>query len=226
MTNESIIKRNNINNIINSSYSIDDIHRMDNNDNNSPRNTSLNKYGDKIDYSIISEINVNIYRYKFTDEFIEELYKFSKIHQYDSRADFKEAWNLWIENNEELVNNEVRRHVNLGYNGDVLDKMFKSARYYFRKKSTEKKDPKSRRVYVGTEKVLLNSIDEHIKNNINDKEFKPSDGFTHFCTQNTDLLKEEIKRLVKIGITDSTEIRNKFKKTYKNRYFILTKNNK
>jgi len=34
---------------------------------------------------------VKIYRYKFSDEFIEELYKFSKIHQYDHRKDFKEA---------------------------------------------------------------------------------------------------------------------------------------
>ena len=35
------------------------------------------------------ELNVNIYRYKFTNEFIVELYNFSKIHQYDHRKDFK-----------------------------------------------------------------------------------------------------------------------------------------
>ena len=32
-----------------------------------------------------------IYRYKFREEFVGELYKFSKIHQYDHRKDFKEA---------------------------------------------------------------------------------------------------------------------------------------
>ena len=46
---------------------------------------------------------INIFRYKFDEDFTSELYKFSKIHQYDHRKDFKEAWNIWIEENEELV---------------------------------------------------------------------------------------------------------------------------
>ena len=33
-----------------------------------------------------------IFRYKFNDMFAEQLYEFSKIHQYDDRATFKEAW--------------------------------------------------------------------------------------------------------------------------------------
>ena len=82
------------------------------------------------------EININIYRYKFIEEFTNELYKFSKIHQYDHRKDFKEAWNIWVEDNQGFVDEEVRRLSNLGYDGDIIDKMFKSARYYFRKKST------------------------------------------------------------------------------------------
>jgi hypothetical protein len=40
-----------------------------------------------------------IYRFKFTEEFMEYLHNFSKIHQYDERKDFKEAWNIWIETN-------------------------------------------------------------------------------------------------------------------------------
>ena len=87
--------------------------------------------------------DVNIFRYKFCEDFTKPLYQFSKIHQYDHRKDFKEAWNIWIEENEDLVNKEVRRLTELDYKGDILDKMFKSARYYFRKKSTEKKNQKS-----------------------------------------------------------------------------------
>jgi hypothetical protein len=41
------------------------------------------------------EININIFRFKFKDEFTGELYKFAKIHQYDHRKDFKEAWKKW-----------------------------------------------------------------------------------------------------------------------------------
>jgi hypothetical protein len=101
--------------------------------------------------------------------------------------------------------------------------MFKSARYYFRKKSTEKKEPQKRRVYVGVEKELLESMDKHITNNINDKEYKPSEGFTIFCKENTETLQKEVSRLCKCGLTDHIEIKNKIKKTYKNRYFMLVK---
>jgi hypothetical protein len=73
--------------------------------------------------------DVNIFRYKFTDDFTSEMFKFSKIHQYDHRKDFKEAWNIWVEENENIIADEVRRLENLGYEGDILDKMFKSARY-------------------------------------------------------------------------------------------------
>ena len=168
-----------------------------------------------------NDINKNIYRYKFTDDFTSELFKFSKIHQYDHRKDFKEAWEIWMEDNDEIVNDEVRRLTNLGYHGDISDKMFKSARYYFRKKSTAKKAPIERRIYVGTPKAMLACMDSHIKSKINEPNYKPSDGFDEFCKSNLDLLKEEISNLCKNGFTDSNEIKQKIKKTYKNRYFLI-----
>lgn len=171
----------------------------------------------------IDKIEKNIYRYKFTEELTNELYNFSKIHQYDHRKDFKEAWDNWIEENEGLVGEEVRRLTNLGYDGDILDKMFKSARYYFRKKSTEKKEPQKRRCYIGVQKDLLESMDKHIMNNINNEEYKPSEGFALFCKENIEILKEEVARLWNCGLTDHIEIKNKIKKTYKNRYFMLSK---
>ena len=168
-----------------------------------------------------TNLNVNIYRFKFTNEFTAELYKFSKIHQYDHRKDFKEAWEKWMEENDDIVDEEVRRLDNLGYEGDILDKMFKSARYYFRKKSTEKKEPSKRRIYVGSQKELLDAMDEHIKSNISTGDFKPSDGFDEFCKENVGLLKEQVNQLVRSGITDSNEVKSKIKKTYKNRYFLF-----
>jgi hypothetical protein len=172
--------------------------------------------------------NINIFRYKFADCFTDELFKFSKIHQYDDRKTFKEAWTTWTEENNDLVNTEFRRLSNLGYDGDILDKMFKSARYYFRKKSTEKKEPAKRRIYVGIQKEFLDAMDEHIKSNMNsgqkenDNEvFKPSTGFDDFCKNNFTLLKDEIAQLCRAGMTDSNEIKNKIKKTYKNRYFLV-----
>jgi len=167
--------------------------------------------------------SLTIFRYKFSQEFVDELYKFSKIHQYDERKDFKEAWNTWVDENEELVHLEMRRLINLGYDGDVLDKMFKSARYYFRKKSTEKKEPAQRRDYISVSKKLLDSMDTHIENNINNEDYKPSHGFDDYCKKNQEILKDEVALLVKNGFTDHVEIKNKIKKTYKNRYFIFIK---
>ena len=53
--------------------------------------------------------SINIYRYKFTQEFMDEIYQFAKIHQYDERKDFKEAWEVWMETQSELINSEVNR---------------------------------------------------------------------------------------------------------------------
>jgi hypothetical protein len=163
---------------------------------------------------------INIFRYKFNNDFINPLYQFSKIHQYDHRKDFKEAWKIWIEENDDLVSKEIKRLSELDYKGDILDKMFKSARYYFRKKSTEKKEPKKRRNYVGIQSELLEAMDNHICANKKNVNYKPSVGFDDFCKQNIDLLKIEVNSLCKSGITDSNEIKTKIKKTYKNRYFM------
>lgn len=165
--------------------------------------------------------DINIFRYKFDNEFTEHLYKFSKIHQYDHRKDFKEAWNIWIEENEDLIYKEVKRLTELEYKGNILDKMYKSARYYFRKKNTEKKEPKKRRVYVGIQSELLTAMDNHISINKKKDDYKPSNGFEDFCKEHIELLKVEVSSLCKSGMKDSEEIKKKIKKTYKNRYFML-----
>lgn len=165
-----------------------------------------------------------IYRFKFTESFMEDLYKFSKIHQYDERKDFKEAWNIWIEENEDIINEEIRRMSNLGYDGDVLDKMFKSARYYFRKKSTEKVIPRQRRQYISVSKELLSAMDSHIEENIYKSDYQPKNAFISFCKENEKILTTAITQIYEQGIKDSDIIETKIKKTYKNRYFILTTN--
>jgi|LauGreSBDMM110SN_4_FD.fasta_scaffold117461_2 Fe-S cluster biosynthesis and repair protein YggX len=173
-----------------------------------------------------SASSINIYRYKFTQEFMNEIYQFAKIHQYDERKDFKEAWEIWMETQSELINSEVNRLTTLNYQGDIIDKMFKSARYYFRKKGTVKKEPVQRSSYVAINKDLLDAMDEHILSNVTKKDYKPSDGFVDFCNTNIPLLKEEVLRLFEEeGVQkDAKIIEKKIKKTYKNRYFIMISN--
>jgi|688.fasta_scaffold565175_1 hypothetical protein len=163
-----------------------------------------------------------IYRFKFTEDFMEELYKFSKIHQYDERKDFKEAWKTWTEENQDIIDEETTRLTNLGYEGDIIDKMFKSARYYFRKKSTEKKEPRQRRQYISVNRELLDAMDNHIEENIFNVDYQPKTGFISFCKANEKILKESISKIFEQGVKDSDLIEDKIKKTYKNRYFMLT----
>ena len=161
----------------------------------------------------------DIYRYKFTQDFMTELHNFSKIHQYDDRLQFKEAWTIWTEEYDALIQEETDKLNETKYEGDILDKMFKSARYYFRKKGTSVVEAKKRRPYVSLQKEFLVLMDAHIaKYNL-----KPSEGFDDFCNSHVDNLKEEITYLFGHDITDTKTIKDKFKKTYKNRYFSKIK---
>ena len=168
-------------------------------------------------YNLEKEDAVSIYRYNFSKGFIEDLYEFSKVHQYDHRKDFKEAWVKWTDANAEAIEEETRRLIELNYSGDVQDKMFKSARYYFRKKNVAKKEPKERKTYVTVEKKMLDAMNRYITDHI---DVKPSESFVHFCENHKDELREEVSHLLKEKM-DKDDILNKIKKTYKNRYFII-----
>ena len=88
----------------------------------------------------MTTIKMKVFRYKFTHTLSEFMYDFSKLHRYDDRKGFKEAWNQWIEEEDikPLINEEIKELHTQGYKGDILDKMFKSARYYYRKKPLNK----------------------------------------------------------------------------------------
>jgi len=52
---------------------------------------------------------MTVYRYKFSNEFMDELANFATIHRHDSH--FKESWEAWIKKNNVLVDIEFRRLV-------------------------------------------------------------------------------------------------------------------
>jgi uncharacterized membrane protein YgaE (UPF0421/DUF939 family) len=153
-----------------------------------------------------------------------ELFQFSKIHQYDDRETFKEAWKIWTTDNEEIINEEIEVLKQNNYEGNVLDKMYKSARYYFRKKSTEKKEPKKRREYISTNDELLKAMDNHIILKVKEPSYKPKTGFSNFCEENSNIIEASIQKIINhTPDIDKEKINEKMKKTYKNRYFMLVK---
>jgi hypothetical protein len=153
-------------------------------------------------------LSSKIYRYNFTKEITELLSEFGKLHQYDLRQDYKKAWDLWVKVNNEVIEKETRRIIDLGYVGNVEDKMYKAARYYFRKKKLVKQDSseeRKTRTYIKANEDLLRLMDIHIKDNIELDNYSPAWGFDNFCKNNMDY--------------DKNYISSK-KKTYKNRYYL------
>ena len=190
------------------------------NENKNENETKYTRHEPLSDDDIEKITDRTIYRFKFTEDFMAELYKFAKIHQYDHRKDFKEAWTKWTDENDEIITNETERLLALGYKDEanIDDKMFKSARYYFRKKSPVKPEPKQRRQYISVEPELLLAIDQHI---IANNECKPEAAFVLFCKENNQILRQSIGQICSQGINDAQLIQQKIKKTYKNRYFLL-----
>ena len=170
-----------------------------------------------------------IYRFKFTEDFSGLLEQFAIVHQYDKSKVFKEAYNEFIKNNKNIVIREKRYLIGNGYDGDINDKMYRSARYYFKNKdysSTENKfkDKKKRRQYIKQNTEFINIIDDHVSKMLKEK-VKPSEAFKNFQENEpySTSYKNELARIGQFLDTDK-DILNKVKKTYKNRYFTQQRN--
>ena len=170
-----------------------------------------------------------IFRYKLSDEIMANIARFAKIHQFDDRHTYKEAWTRWLAAEQDNVEREVARLQQLNYRGDILDKMFKAGRYYFREKVAIKKaEPateqltkeKPKRDYIVMDPVIIQAMDCHLRELINNKNFKPAAAYDQFCDEQVALVRLEIRRLMVQNISGE-KMSEKFKKTYKNRYFIL-----
>jgi len=183
-----------------------------------------------------------ILRFKFSEEVMAMIADFAKLHRFDDRHAYKEHWEAWFEENNDELALEIYRLGKNGYKGDVKDKMYKAGRYYFRKKELEpsvadtdtKPDAdadaninnKTKRTYIAMDKSLIEAMDKHIICSMRTQTayslpFKPAIGWTDFYKTHEVLIQGERTRLSTIG-TD-TIIDEKIKKTYKNRYFIITR---
>ena len=134
---------------------------------------------------------IKTYRHEFSKEFMAELSRFSKVHQYDERRTYKSEWQKWTNQDDisHAMDIEKRRLQENGYIGDIDDKMFKAGRYYFRKKTSTvvaaqtittltttinnniATDPPSpaapapaqRRAYITMSKQCIQLMDQHIQ---------------------------------------------------------------
>ena len=119
-----------------------------------------------------------------------------------------------------------------GYMGDIIDKMFKSARYYYRKKSIVPAEQPDRKDYVGFSKDILAEMDMDIKKQIaahhsikstKNKIIKisPSMAFDNYCMSHKLTIAGELKQEGKVTREDVDKITSRFKKAYKNRFYKI-----
>ena len=170
-------------------------------------------------------MTTTIYRFKLSNDVTDQVTQFAKVHQHDERKQYKEAWAQWCSDNENMIHRETNRLSELGYQGDVISKMYKAGRYYFRNKNlNEEKKPKKRRQYISMDSDILEAMDNHIKTASKDEDYSPAAGYDDFCKKNINILKDEITRICETNADiKSATLSNKFKKTYKNRYYLFTR---
>ena len=164
-------------------------------------------------------------RHDFGEKFMEELKHFAVVHKFDDRKVFKEAWNVWANQGsiKMQIDEEVERLQNDGYKGDVIDKMFKSARYYFRKKQEkteqEKKEGVARKQYLSLCPRFLEQIDIFIVDLLKSEAYSPASAYEKFCKDKKELIITQVDILVLDMEPDDVCI--KLKKTFKNRFHTL-----
>ena len=56
-----------------------------------------------------------IFRYKLSDDIMLDIAQFAKIHELDDRHTYKEAWIVWLNENQDQVDREMRRLQDLDY---------------------------------------------------------------------------------------------------------------
>jgi hypothetical protein len=182
-----------------------------------------------------------VLRHEFSSALTEHLAAFANLHKYDDRTTYKEAWMAWLAHDEiaALLTTDVARLSGLGYKGDVLDKLYKSGRYYFRGKNAEKANAEKAnaekanaekanadkaRKYVLLNHALLDAMDDHIERGLqHDGAYTPARGFADFCNMhaNNDIMQAEVASLSERLSSGEEAVHAKLKKTYKNRYFML-----
>ncbi len=159
---------------------------------------------------------------------ISKMKEFARIHCYDERDDLKEAWQEWKEEYVETIKREQKRHQELGYQGNIEEKMYKSIRYYYMKQfrgngREHLLENVARKKYIPLTTKIRVMMDYFIKQCINNDSYKPSKDYEKFY--NDPIIRRHINNEIDIIQNkydlDDAEIRDKIKKTYKNRYYMI-----
>ncbi len=165
----------------------------------------------------MAELQKKVFRFKFSNDLLDSMKEFSRVHQNDTKDNFTDNWKLFLDKNKDCIDMEERRLKEKGFIGSINDKMYKSVKYYYSKRGTGidahsnngvKKVERNKYVSVGYD--VLVAMQSHISENIKKEDYKPDKGFNEFFKD------------YDFGVTnidkDSDEFK-RYKKAYKNMYY-------
>jgi hypothetical protein len=173
------------------------------------------------------QIILQQHHFNYSDDFAYRLSKFATDHINLKNKDFKSAWEEWTKINAATILEEKERMRSQGYEGSIDEKMYFSARYYYRKKAIREQNDQDpdvkipRKKYESSEKQVLEQMSEHIilqisrGSGVNESNecivsgMTPSKSFANYC--------EEL---------NMPEDDAKIKKIYKNLYWRVSKQTK
>jgi len=72
------------------------------------------------------------------------------------------------------------------------------------------------------DRAIINSMDAQIARQMAMPNFTPAGGFESFCKEEAPIISKEARRLLGAGLPPA-DVALKIKKTYKNRYFLLSR---
>ena len=180
------------------------------------------------------------YRFDFTENAKNMLVDFANRNKNAKRKEFLEAWVKW--SSEEDIKSKLDQErvwmESKGFTGNVLDKMFKSVRYYHKKRpicsDVDEEVPRGGHNNRFS-REFLNEMDDYIQKQIeNTKHIQKENNkwvntlsqavaYDEYCKENQNSILAEFI-LIK---TKRGEVTNKMvetlKKTYKNRFYLCRK---
>ena len=66
------------------------------------------------------DTKTKIYRFKFSPKFLEHLKEFSRIHRFDTAGAFKDNWEIWCDENKDIIEEESNKLKEKGYCGNKV----------------------------------------------------------------------------------------------------------
>lgn len=190
------------------------------------------------------------YNVRFSSNIVMKLKKFAYENMDENKKTFKDLWNNWVDDNENMLHKEYKNITKKGYKktyDDMLQKMFKSVKYHYVKDMKSKKDSdeyndidddsdssskifkrrkekKPRSTYIHISKEFTYDVIEHISE-ISDEITKPGKCFVDFAENYSDSLRNEANRIKEEYNLSMDEIGDRIIKAYKTRLIKYRKSN-